>query len=403
MRFPLKITLAIVIFSAASAGSAQAQMRHQGLDRNNDGIITRDEWRGNDRSFRNQDWNGDGVLSGDELRPGARRQTNWNQDWNRDGIVDNQDSLIAQRFRTYDTNSDGRVAAIEWPGDQRLFRRLDTNRDRFLSMQEYTTGGGFRSDSQGGPAYRFSNLDVNRDGWVTRNEWNLDNASFNRLDANRDNRISRFEFENDPIGPSYTPAQFANTDVNRDGWITRTEWRLGADEFNRLDTNNDNRISRFEFESASDDDVDDDDRRYRSDRDDDDRRYLSDRFTNIDTNRDGSLSRIEFRGGDAMFTRLDTNRDNRLSRAEYDAAVRENDPTPARSAAWRTGYDRGIEEGRRAGREDYVNGHGWDLEGQTELERADSGYNPQVGPLSEYQAGYREGFRNAYREGFLTR
>ena len=63
-------------------------------------------------------------------------------------------------------------------------------------------------------------------------------------------------------------------------------------------------------------------------------------------------------------------------------------------------YDRGIQEGRVAGREDYVRNQGWDLEGQRELERADSGYTPQVGSLSDYQAGYREGFGNAYREGF---
>ncbi len=41
--------------------------RFNGLDRNNDGRITRSEWQGNDRSFRNHDLNGDGVISGREL------------------------------------------------------------------------------------------------------------------------------------------------------------------------------------------------------------------------------------------------------------------------------------------------------------------------------------------------
>ena len=130
MRFPLQIGLAVMVMAGAT--DVQAQTRFQGMDRNNDGVITRAEWRGNDNSFRNQDWNGDGVLSGEEVRPGGRRQT-WNQDWNRDGRVDNQDAQIAQRFRGYDMNNDKRVAASEWPGDQRLFTRLDTNRDRFLT------------------------------------------------------------------------------------------------------------------------------------------------------------------------------------------------------------------------------------------------------------------------------
>src|SRR5213595_2410467 len=68
MNLPLKTSLAVAILSAATAGQVYAQnIRFQGLDRNHDGVITRAEWRGNDRSFQNEDWNGDGVLSGEEV------------------------------------------------------------------------------------------------------------------------------------------------------------------------------------------------------------------------------------------------------------------------------------------------------------------------------------------------
>src|SRR6185436_20160566 len=53
-----------------------AEMRFRGLDLNNNGVITRAEWRGSNSSFANQDWNHDGVLSGDEVRPGATRPFN---------------------------------------------------------------------------------------------------------------------------------------------------------------------------------------------------------------------------------------------------------------------------------------------------------------------------------------
>jgi hypothetical protein len=323
MQLPLQIALAAGILAGATA--ANAQMRYQAMDTNRDGVVSRDEWRGTDRAFRNEDWNGDGVLSGDEVRQGARRQTNWSQDWNRDGRVDNLDSQIFQRFRGYDMNNDNRVARSEWPGDQPLFTRLDTSRDGYLSIQEYTQGGGFTLDSRGGPSNRFSNIDMNNDGWVTRNEWNMGSSDFTRLDLNRDNRISGFEFENDTA--AYNDDRFATVDVDHDGWLRRSEWR----------------------------------------------------------------------GSEAAFTRLDTNRDNRLSRSEYDAEVTNE---TARSAAWRAGHDRGTQEGRAAGREDLSRRQGWDLEGQRELELADSGYTPQVGTLSDYQAGYREGFRDAYRAGF---
>lgn len=393
MRLPLQIGLSLVVL--ASAADAQVQNRFRGMDTNNDGTITRAEWRGNDRAFRNQDWNGDGVLSGDEVRQGAQRQ-NWNQDWNRDGIVDNQDAQIAQRFRGYDMNSDSRVAASEWAGDQRLFTRLDANQDRFLSMQEYANGAGFRLDAQGGPPNGFSNMDTNRDGAITRSEWNLGNADFARLDANRDNRISRFEFENDTANSRDTndsPAQFSVLDANRDGWVTRNESRMGNTEFSRFDTNSDNRISRFEFENVA------------SYSDNDPSSYY-DRFATVDVNHDGWLARSEWRGSEDGFTRLDANRDNRLSRTEYDSELPAEQASQSsrttRSGAWRNGYDRGTQEGQAAGREDYVRNQGWDLEGQRELERADSGYNPQVGSLADYQAGYRDGFRSAYRSGFMS-
>lgn len=54
-------------------GGSTAPMRFRGLDRNGDGMISRTEWRGNDRSFAKADWNGDGTLSGDEVKPGAKR------------------------------------------------------------------------------------------------------------------------------------------------------------------------------------------------------------------------------------------------------------------------------------------------------------------------------------------
>ena len=324
MRLPLQISVAAVVL--ASAATAQGQMRFQGMDTNGDGVITRSEWRGNATSFRNQDWNGDGILSGDEVRPGARRQTNWSQDWNRDGRVDNLDSQIAQRFRGYDMNSDNRVARSEWPGDARLFARLDTNRDGYLAMQEYTQGGGFALDSVGGPSYRFSNIDINGDGSIARSEWNMSRDDFNRLDINRDNRISRQEFDNFATSQ---PSQFNSLDKNSDGWLTRGETPMDAHQFDVFDANRDNRISRQEF-------------------------------TNVATAQ----------------------------------------PPEQRSAAWRSGYDRGTQEGRAAGREDFTRRQGWDLEGQRELERADSGYTPQIGTLSDYQAGYRDGFRIAYRAGF---
>ena len=73
------------------------------------------------------------------------------------------------------------------------------------------------------------------------------------------------------------------------------------------------------------------------------------------------------------------------------------------SAAYRAGYERGMAEGRTAGGEDRTRNQGWDLDGQRELEQADSGYREALGARADYQAGYRAAFRIGYGEGFGPR
>jgi hypothetical protein len=107
------------------------RMRFHGLDRNHDGAITRDEWRGNDRSFSNHDWNGDGVLSGAEVRPGGRHQDH----------RDRNDRDRQGRFGSLDRNNDGVIARPEWRGDSESFSRMDRNRDGVLSREEFLRRG----------------------------------------------------------------------------------------------------------------------------------------------------------------------------------------------------------------------------------------------------------------------
>ena len=59
--------------NAHKGGDSEGLMRFQGLDKNRDGLITRSEWQGDDRAFANHDWDGNGILSGDEIRPGATK------------------------------------------------------------------------------------------------------------------------------------------------------------------------------------------------------------------------------------------------------------------------------------------------------------------------------------------
>ena len=244
---PLVLTTAFVTclwMGLAATAEAQTQTRFPGMDRNNDGQITREEWRGSDRSFQTHDWNNDGVLSGDEVRPGAQRNSNW--------------------------------------------ETADHDPNRFERNISWTESG-------------FSNLDHNRDGRLTTNEWHYDLETFRRIDRDRNNAISRSEFigaaSNDDRGDN-----FDDLDWNNNGTVERAEWHGGLDEFRWLDRNSDGVLSRFEVAGA------------------DNSFDTYDQFQSLDYDRDGAISRAEWHWSRNSFTQRDTNRDGVLSRREFDAS-----------------------------------------------------------------------------------
>ena len=102
--------------------------RFRNMDRNNDGAVTQDEWRGNRGGFQMRDWNGDGVLSGDEMQANAIPPRRRSADTNFDSQED--------RFGYLDSNRNGRIELREWTSTDATFNRLDLNRDGTLSRAE---------------------------------------------------------------------------------------------------------------------------------------------------------------------------------------------------------------------------------------------------------------------------
>jgi Ca2+-binding EF-hand superfamily protein len=310
---------------AAGATTLEAQragpaMRFKNMDSNGDGRITRNEWRGSDRSFQVHDWNGDGVLSGAEVRQGGQRQPPaWDEVDFDSAVRDYEfDDWTVRGFQSLDHNRDNRITADEWHFDREGFRRADYNRDGVISRAEFLNETAVDDDRDD----RFRYLDVNRDGRISRAEWHGTADRFDVLDDDRNGYLTAAEM----FGNAAPPELFASVDVNRDGWIELNEWHWSRQTFDQRDVNHDGRLSRGEFTGT--------------------------------------------------------------------------EPAANRNQTYRAGYDRGIVEGRQAGKEDRTLRNSWDLEGQRELEQADSGYQPGMGARTDYQAGYREGFRIGYREGF---
>jgi Ca2+-binding EF-hand superfamily protein len=101
--------------------------RFRGMDRNGDGVITSSEWRGSPQSFSVHDWDGDGRLSGDEVRAGAFRQGR---------TLEDEDFDRGERFEYLDTNNNNRIEPREWHTSLDAFDRLDRNGDGVLTRAE---------------------------------------------------------------------------------------------------------------------------------------------------------------------------------------------------------------------------------------------------------------------------
>lgn len=97
---------------------------HRPHDLNGDGRVTRNEWPGNDTSFRQLDRDGDGVISryDRELRSDRRDSTHRSR---------------TDRFSGLDRNRDGRLTQREWNVSGRSFYDYDHDRNGVITRDEF--------------------------------------------------------------------------------------------------------------------------------------------------------------------------------------------------------------------------------------------------------------------------
>ena len=118
-----------LLFASALPSEAQTRagartappIRFQEMDRNNDRVVTRAEWQGSDESFRQNDWNGDGILSGEEVRLDANERARGRDDFASDAPEYGFNDWTPRQFAALDRNHDGRIARKEWRLDRELF------------------------------------------------------------------------------------------------------------------------------------------------------------------------------------------------------------------------------------------------------------------------------------------
>jgi len=148
--------------------------------------------------------------------------------------------IVKSVFQKIDANIDGKLTAIERQARlKEWFKELDANGDGKVSPDEFT-------------GQRFVNIDVNKDGVVTMEEYLVlfvgkdakadKTAACDKLDANGDNEVTAVEVI------AYRKSVFKAIDADADGKATPNELKARTDKrFKSIDADKDGFVTVSEM------------------------------------------------------------------------------------------------------------------------------------------------------------
>jgi Ca2+-binding EF-hand superfamily protein len=114
--------------------AAQAAPAANPLDLNHDGLLSRSEYGGSPSSFVRLDINGDGQLDAAELKKAEEADATTAEETEREKR-DHKTAADA-RFTKMDADHDGRLTREEWPYSDRTFASKDKNGDHYITPDE---------------------------------------------------------------------------------------------------------------------------------------------------------------------------------------------------------------------------------------------------------------------------
>jgi len=302
------------------------------LDKDKDGKISKSEWPGPAQAFDAMDTNHDGFVDRDEFNA-YRAKT--------------MATRMGEGFIRYlDANQDGKVTREEFGKLVQLFDALDQDHDGMLTQEELNrlnqamnpnpnrqnqarqnqpqgtpgAGGGDRANR---PQMNFDDLDKNKDGKISKSEWQGPPQFFDRLDQNHDGFIDKDEWAQMRQGGGRGGFGGGRTgesllkylDTNHDGKVSRDEFSKIVQLFDAVDKNHDGALTAEELggfyqvaaqapaQATGGVDVDS-------------------IFAKYDKNKDGKITPDEL-DNEKLFKALDLNHDGVITREEADQALRD--------------------------------------------------------------------------------
>ena len=171
--------------------------------------------------------------------------------------------------------------------------------------------------------------------------WSIGSAQFvvgavTAVDADKNQVLTKDEInkhreshKGDP--KKHIDARFAQYDTNKNGKIERSESKLPAEIFTRIDTNKDGAITKEEALAAHEARAKGRDKAKRGEakrgdkpeRGNEGRRGPRGHFEHMDTNGDGQITATEAKAAaDERFSRVDLNKDNVITKAEVGQAMK---------------------------------------------------------------------------------
>lgn len=174
---------------------ARAADTTRSFDRNNDGIIQREEYPGRDDIFRGADRNRNGALEAAEVTALAEEEIEDIRKKMRN--PGKYDFLVI-----FDVNRDNRVGADEYDGPVATFRKFDTDKDGVVTYDELY------------PERMAERMARERDAAPKPEQV----SAIQALDKDGDGKVARAEFAGGD-------AAWRRLDVNGDGWVTAADGR----------------------------------------------------------------------------------------------------------------------------------------------------------------------------------